>query len=69
MERILLLKFTQHQDLATMLLNTGDAMLVETADDEFWGSGLSGKGKNKLGLTLMRVRDHLSQNTIQSQIA
>jgi ribA/ribD-fused uncharacterized protein len=55
-----LAKFSQHQDLAELLLATGDALLVEhTENDSYWGDGGDGSGKNMLGQVLMRVRDRL----------
>jgi ribA/ribD-fused uncharacterized protein len=55
-----LAKFSQHQDLAQLLLGTGDALLVEhTANDSYWGDGGDGSGKNMLGQVLMRVRERL----------
>ncbi len=55
-------KFTQHPDLKELLLSTGDAMLEENAPkDEEWGIGSNGRGKNKLGKILMRVRQELAQ--------
>src|SRR5690554_2270006 len=51
-------KFTQHADLQKLLLDTGDAKLVEhTANDAYWGDGGNGSGKNMLGIILMQVRD------------
>lgn len=53
-------KFTQHADLQEILLGTGDAKLVEhTANDNYWGDGGDGSGKNRLGQTLMQVRAEL----------
>lgn len=53
-------KFTQHDDLKAALLATGDATLVEhTANDDYWGDGGDGRGKNMLGRILMQVRDEL----------
>jgi len=41
-------------------LNTGDAKIVEqTENDDYWGDGGDGSGKNMLGKILMRVRDEL----------
>lgn len=55
-----LAKFSQHQDLAELLLGTGDALLVEhTENDSYWGDGGDGSGKNMLGQVLMRVRERL----------
>ncbi|MHB1098207.1 MAG: NADAR family protein [Burkholderiales bacterium] len=60
MKKILLAKFTQHQDLQELLLSTGDIRLVEAATvdnavNRLWGE-VNGKGKNKLGELLMEVR-------------
>ncbi|MFY1824857.1 NADAR family protein [Myxococcus fulvus] len=53
-------KFTQHEDLAQLLLDTGDARLVEHTDqDDYWGDGGDGSGKNMLGRILMEVREQL----------
>lgn len=50
-------KFTQHTDLAAMLLATGQASLVEhTTNDRYWGDGGDGSGRNRLGELLMQVR-------------
>jgi ribA/ribD-fused uncharacterized protein len=53
-------KFTQHADLRALLLSTGEARLVEhTTNDNYWGDGGDGSGKNRLGQLLMQVRDEL----------
>ena len=53
-------KFTQHNDLKELLIDTGDALLIEhTENDDYWGDGGNGKGKNKLGKILMKVREEL----------
>jgi N-glycosidase YbiA len=53
-------KFTQHEDLTTILLATGDAVLVEhTTRDNFWGDGGDGSGQNWLGRILMEVREEI----------
>jgi ribA/ribD-fused uncharacterized protein len=53
-------KFTQHAELAALLLATGDAVLVEhTTNDSYWGDGGDGSGKNRLGQILMHVRGEL----------
>jgi len=57
MEEVLMLKFTQHQDLKDKLLSTGDAILVEdSSKDSFWGIGANGRGRNELGKALERLR-------------
>ena len=53
-------KFTQHDDLREVLLGTGDAKLVEhTENDNYWGDGGDGSGKNRLGQLLMQLRAEL----------
>lgn len=60
MRSAVLAKFTQHEDLQALLLSTGDAKLVEhTENDDYWGDGGDGSGKNMLGRILMQVRDTL----------
>ena len=53
-------KFTQHEDLRKILLETGDAILVEhTANDRYWADGGDGSGLNMLGKLLMELREQL----------
>jgi ribA/ribD-fused uncharacterized protein len=53
-------KFSQHPDLAELLVATGDAELVEDSPtDAFWGTGPQGDGANWAGRVLMKVRDRL----------
>lgn len=55
-----LAKFTQHQELKDLLLSTGNAILIEhTENDHYWGNGGDGKGKNRLGKILMKVREKI----------
>jgi ribA/ribD-fused uncharacterized protein len=54
-------KFQQNPVLATLLLETGTAWLVEKAPrDSYWGSGPNGCGKNKTGHIIMRIRQDLA---------
>jgi len=56
-------KFRQHEALSELLLATGDAVIIEhTANDDYWGDGGDGKGKNMLGRILMEVRAELRRN-------
>ena len=53
-------KFTQHKELRELLLNTEDKVLIEhTENDSYWGDGGNGKGKNRLGKLLMKLRTEL----------
>ncbi len=55
-------KFTQRKELKEILLNTDDAILVEhTANDNYWGDGGDGHGKNMLGKLLMQVREEIRE--------
>ncbi len=59
MDNVLHLKFRQHGDLRTLLLNTYPAELIYVElGDPFWGDG-AGNGLNELGKSLMRVRERI----------
>ena len=59
MDDVLYIKFRQHGDLRTLLLNTFPADLVYVqSEDPFWGDG-AGTGMNELGKSLMHVRERL----------
>lgn len=65
MRGVLRAKFEQHADLAALLVSTGSARLVESANvdnavNRTWGE-VNGKGKNMLGVMLMELREQLSQ--------
>ena len=58
MEKIIELKFEQHEDIKENLIDTGLRPIVEhTKDDNFWGDGGDGTGKNILGKILMKIRN------------
>lgn len=63
MYEIVLAKFSQNEDLKQKLLDTGNALLIEgnNWNDCYWGV-CRGRGQNKLGKILMRVRKELSSN-------
>jgi len=72
MKRVLLAKFTQHEDLKQLLLSTGTARLVESASvdnavNRLWGE-VGGVGKNKLGELLMEVRAELAAATVPVKV-
>jgi N-glycosidase YbiA len=53
-------KFSQHADLAAMLVATGDAEIIEhTTRDRYWADGGDGSGLNRLGEILMEIRAEL----------
>ena len=53
-------KFTQYEELKMLLLEIGDAKLVEhTVNDSYWGDGGNGSGKNMLGQLLIKLRTKL----------
>lgn len=63
MREVLRAKYTQHEDLRTLLLSTGEARLVESCSTDnlvnrTWGE-VNGKGLNMLGVLLMEVRAEL----------
>eukprot|EP01083_Nonionella_stella_P074303 201494_1 len=68
MLKALRFKFKQNLHLKKLLLSTGDALLIEhTKRDCYWGDGGDGTGQNKLGLSLMEVRNELKSKANVSQ--
>lgn len=64
MEEIVREKFRQNSELAKMLLATGDRILEEGNrwNDTFWGVNINTrKGKNNLGIILMKIREELKE--------
>lgn len=69
-EAVLRAKFSQNEPLARLLKATGDKILAEAApSDKIWGIGMGAaqakkgepwKGRNLLGVSLMKVRAHIS---------
>lgn len=57
MHDVVTAKFGQNPDLRKLLIDTGDAALIEGNDwgDKYWGQ-VDGVGKNRLGMILMNVR-------------
>lgn len=51
-------KYYQNPNLASLLLDTGEEIIVEHAPhgDYYWGDGGDGTGKNMLGIILQEVR-------------
>lgn len=65
MYEICLAKFTQNRELKKQLLATGNEFLEEgnTWGDRIWGT-VNGKGQNRLGKILMRVREELGNKNL-----
>lgn len=61
MQRTQELKYTQNLELAKLLMDTGDAKLIEGNfwGDQLWGVDDKGMGKNQLGIILMELRENL----------
>ena len=57
MKKALKAKFEQNPNLMKLLKSTQGKALVEDTNDSFWGQGRNKKGKNRLGLLLMELRD------------
>lgn len=56
-------KFTKSDHCRKVLLETGDSSLVEhTSRDAYWGDGGNGKGLNKLGQLLMKLRQEILES-------
>lgn len=64
MLQLLRRKFFTHKPLGKLLLETGDAELVEGNywGDVYWGQ-VDGRGENRLGKLLMQVREELRKGT------
>jgi ribA/ribD-fused uncharacterized protein len=65
MREVLRAKYTQHEDLRTLLLSTGEVRLVESCRTDnlvnrTWGE-VNGKGQNMLGVLLMEIRAEMRQ--------
>jgi len=59
-------KFHQHESLRGLLLDTGDALLVEhSTNDHYWGDGGDGSGKNMLGRLLMELREAMRSQHVE----
>ena len=62
MEVALHAKFTQHKDLRELLLSTsGHNLVYHIMSDTYWGDGWYGKGKNKLGKMLVKLRENFKR--------
>lgn len=64
METCVRAKFSQHDYLKNLLLETDDALLVEDSpNDYFWGCGKNKTGENHLGHILMKIRTELKNQS------
>ena len=60
MKTALRAKFTQHENLKKILLDTGDRELIEDSPTDYqWGCGQDGTGQNLLGKALVEIRTEL----------
>ena len=60
MEEVLELKFNQHPEVRSKLMETGQRRLIFISKDKFWGFDIeTSKGANKLGYCLSKIRDKL----------
>ena len=67
MRKAVLRKFETHADIQQILLDTGDAEIIENSPiDSYWGCGKDGSGKNMLGKILMEVREILRHSYAQN---
>lgn len=63
MKRALIYKFSQHKDLLKLLIETGNAKLVEDSyTDSYWGGSILGS-QNRLGSLLMELRDNYNETS------
>ncbi|CAD6935877.1 unnamed protein product [Tilletia controversa] len=56
MQEVQILKYSQNQQLRARLLQTGDAELIYTSADTYFGRDQDGQGQKHLGKILMSVR-------------
>ncbi|HEY9613511.1 NADAR family protein [Allocoleopsis sp.] len=57
-----LTKFLTHTDIQSILLNTGEELIVEDSPtDYYWGCGQDRTGQNQLGQILMNARQEIRQ--------
>lgn len=78
MQAVVWAKFTQHEDLAGILLGTGDARIIESSNvnnevNRRWGEvlirGKSWVGENWLGKILQETRDRLRAERAAKEVA
>lgn len=57
MKKAIKAKFEQNPNLKQLLASTAPRPLIEDTNDAYWGGGRNKKGKNRLGILLMELRD------------
>jgi ribA/ribD-fused uncharacterized protein len=66
MTRGMYIKCRTHEEVAQMLLDSGDVEIAEVSQyDYFWGSGRDLRGNNNFGKMLMGIRDKLREEQEQ----
>ena len=63
-------KFRQHRDIAYKLIETRNKKIAEaTIDEYYWGIGKDKSGKNVIGDILVRVRERIKEEILDSIIS
>ena len=69
MYEALVAKFIKHREIRLILLNTGDDLIIEASPyDSYWGEGADGRGSNRLGILLMKVRQLLRAEVVSEDV-
>lgn len=67
MERALRCKFAAYPAVSDLLIMTGTLPIFEDSpDDNYWGIGEHGRGKNTMGKILMKLRNEMQSNKSSS---
>lgn len=62
-------KFRQNREIAYKLIETKDATIAEaTVDEYYWGIGADKTGKNNIGKILVKVREKIKRELLESII-
>lgn len=65
----LYLKFSQNKDIRSKLIETGDKLIREmTVKESYWGVGPNLDGDNHIGHLLMKVREQVKNDVLESII-
>lgn len=60
MEEILRAKYSQHEKVQVLLMETGEREIIENSPtDTFWGIGADENGQNHLGRLWMKIRNEV----------